>query len=1354
MSVAGLEPNMTNTIRRAAFAACLFFAAQFGSDATASAQSAPEIVELDALPSPIRDQLEENRLSSDLTDGGLLEEGVTLVEEPLTAEDLPYAFNNLSTENLEKFEFTAEAFASLRNTGWSRVIVEFEVDSSPIIDMAVAADDGTPTVFEDMDAARMAEVSRSRILLFADLLPELSAELPRRERAHLISDGLESEADGEAIAAALPDTQAGERLTYAYAYTPMFAANLTSQELLGLANDPRVVRIHEDRASEPLLPRSTAMMEMDVLHTANYRGTGRAVAILDNGFRVEHPMYVSRVQRGWCFSSPGAGQSSLCTTGSQGAGVNTVGACSGLSGCVHGTHVASTAAGGWRYNGPLLSDRLSSVAPYSVLWLVQVFHRTSDNRTLSYSSDQQAALEALYAARNSNLNNPLAAINMSIGGGGTTAACTTHALRPIIQLLRNAGVATIIAAGNERFINGVTDPGCIPEAITVGAVGFDGKVARYSNQAPMVDVLAPGGDRDDPETIFDIFNNDCLKEIVAAAPSLGGSAGPCTYGSTSGGHVRAIQGTSMAAPHVAGLVAVLRSVWPQFRIDDIELALEQTGRTVADHRGGGTYSVPLVNARLAFNNLVGTQTRVRPANDNFLAARGISGNSQTSSNNVNATFDAGEPIFNSSQGRHTIWWRWTAPSSGRATFTTDGSAIDTILGAYSGTVVNDLTFIAQNDDGGAGAASRLEFNVTAGQIVYLAVDGFGSATGNITMNSSMPDPGRLAITSTATWSKTVYQGRATSSARTYTLRNTGGTALTYSVSDNRTWVTFSGATSGTINPGSSTTLRGFMGSGALSGLALGNHSATITVDPSTGSNITLPVAVFVRPENDLFSSALPLSGTSATASGSNVNATAETNEPRHGTTTAGTSTVWWYWRAPVSGNVVIDTNGSNYDTTLAAYSGNSVSTLTLLDGDDDGGTGTRSRVTFDAVGGRLYRIAVAGYSTNTGTIALNLAQSPTTETLTVRYRGLGSGDVSVNGQPCVRPSCTVEVTQGSTAELVSQASAGSEFAGWIYGDCSNTTASTCSLNMSESRTVWARFSQASVADGRIVAAVLPGARSGYVGGPPMTIFMSVVSRATTPAQGCRVAEQVGAPATLAYRELDANRQLVDGPNSPMFDLPAGGSVNLVIALTPTSTTSADGYVFRPQITCENANLTEIVGVNTVQISIGLAPVPDLVSIGATVSGDGVIRIPTTGNRINFMSAAALNIGSGDGSGNADQATITMSADTGSATLPVTIQVCETGTNGACLAARSSSVTSVFNGTTARTFAVFVRINEGAFIPFSPANNRVFMRFRDANGVLRSSYSAAVSSPNPNADIAEGGDTPNTAANDNVEILLD
>jgi VCBS repeat-containing protein len=352
--------------------------------------------------------------------------------------------------------------------------------------------------------------------------------------------------------------------------------------------------------------------------------------------------------------------------------------------------------------------------------------------------------------------------------------------------------------------------------------------------------------------------------------------------------------------------------------------------------------------------------------------------------------------------------------------------------------------------------------------------------------------------------------------------------------------------------------------------------------------------------------------------------------------------------------------------------------------------------------------------------------------LNITTNGLGAGAVTSLplGINCGGGGgCVALFTQNTEVALTANVGAGVVFEGWS-GDCLDNSATLCAVRMNGERNVSARFALANPPEGRIVAATLPGARSGFVGGPPITVFMSVLSRQTTPAQACRVTAPGTPPFTLSYQQVDAGGNPI-GAADPLFDLGEGGAINFVIALQPNTTTQNEGYVFLPQIACENANLTPIEGVNSVLVSIGPAPIPDILSIGQTPSADGVVRIPVNGIRISFLSAAALNIGAGDASAGAGQATVTASVDTGTTMLPLTLEVCETLSTGGCITPRGeTSTTSVYDPNVVKFYAVFVRANEGEFVPFSPANARVFLRFADATGAIRSVTSAAVSAPAP------------------------
>lgn len=127
-----------------------------------------------------------------------------------------------------------------------------------------------------------------------------------------------------------------------------------------------------------------------------------------------------------------------------------------------------------------------------------------------------------------------------------------------------------------------------------------------------------------------------------------------------------------------------------------------------------------------------------PPNDNFVNRITISGTSVTTSGwNIGATRESGEPFHWSSVGGKSVWWTWQAPKSGTVTITTLGSSFDTILAVYTGSAVDSLSLIANNDDYD-GLTSRVSFFATSGTIYQIAVDGYDGSSGYITLNVSQP----------------------------------------------------------------------------------------------------------------------------------------------------------------------------------------------------------------------------------------------------------------------------------------------------------------------------------------------------------------------------------------------------------------------------------------------------------------------------------------------------------------------------------------------------------------------------------------------------------------------------------------
>jgi hypothetical protein len=99
-----------------------------------------------------------------------------------------------------------------------------------------------------------------------------------------------------------------------------------------------------------------------------------------------------------------------------------------------------------------------------------------------------------------------------------------------------------------------------------------------------------------------------------------------------------------------------------------------------------------------------------------------------------------------------------------------------------------------------------------------------------------------------------------------------------------------------------------------------------------------------------------------------------------------------------------------------------------------------------------------------------------------------------------------------------------------------------------------------------------------------------------------------------------------------------------------------------------------------------------------------------------FAVATVNVGA--------SGSITASADTGSASLPVNISLCQTDSaTGQCISAIGPTATTQINANATPTFGIFVQGNGN--VPFDPATNRIFVRFKDGGNVTRGSTSVAV-----------------------------
>ncbi|MCY7345346.1 MAG: S8 family serine peptidase [Pyrinomonadaceae bacterium] len=380
---------------------------------------------------------------------------------------------------------------------------------------------------------------------------------------------------------------------------PFLAAEVDAEALDKMRSDVKITSIQEDEASAPLLAQSVPLIGTPAAWNGGYTGAGWAVAVLDSGVEKTHPFMGGRVISEACYSTNGTDTTSFCPGGAasstaSGSGVNCP---SSVDGCNHGTHVAGIAAGS--------KPSFSGVAKGSNIIAIQVFTRFNSATVCgattpcirTFSSDYILGLERVLAL-SGTMN--IASANMSLGGGQFFAHCDVEraAIKAAIDNLRSVKVATIIASGNSGYSDSMGSPACISTSVSVGSTG-DGSpgtitdtVSSFSNSVGFLNLLAPGA----------LIESSVLNGLYDN-----------------------LQGTSMAAPHVAGAWAVLKQRKPDATVTEVLNALVTTGLPVTDTRNNVTKPRIKVDAAVLALASTACAYAVAPANSPTFSATGGNG---------------------------------------------------------------------------------------------------------------------------------------------------------------------------------------------------------------------------------------------------------------------------------------------------------------------------------------------------------------------------------------------------------------------------------------------------------------------------------------------------------------------------------------------------------------------------------------------------------------------------------------------------------------------------------------------------------------------------------------------------------
>ncbi|GAA5157934.1 S8 family serine peptidase [Ornithinimicrobium tianjinense] len=376
----------------------------------------------------------------------------------------------------------------------------------------------------------------------------------------------------------------------------------------------------------------------------------------------------------------------------------------------HGTHVAGTVAA-VSSNG----TGVAGVAPKAKISPVRVLGRCGG--TLADIADGITWASGGYVSGLPSNASPADVINMSLGGGGYCASTYQSAINGAVQ----RGVPVVVAAGNDNQNAGNVQPANCSNVITVGSTDRQGNRAYYSNYGTVLDISAPGGETDVNQA------NGVLSTLNTGT----------TYPASSS--YAYYQGTSMATPHVAGLVALMlgeKSMTPSA----VETALKDYSRPLPGSCSGGC-GAGIVDATATINGILGGTTPPPPpggiVNGGFESgATGWSGDTWTINTESYPARTGSYKAWLLGYGTTTqedISQTVTVPSGGTLSFylrvdsaeTTTTTAYDTMrvqLHSTSGSLLRTLATYSNVNETSGYVLKSFDLSGYAGQQVRLTFD--------------------------------------------------------------------------------------------------------------------------------------------------------------------------------------------------------------------------------------------------------------------------------------------------------------------------------------------------------------------------------------------------------------------------------------------------------------------------------------------------------------------------------------------------------------------------------------------------------------------------------------------------------
>ncbi|MFM9594566.1 S8 family peptidase [Streptomyces scabiei] len=340
--------------------------------------------------------------------------------------------------------------------------------------------------------------------------------------------------------------------------------------------DPQVAYVAPDRLNKAMAtPNDTEYSKQWDLYEATagmnvpgawdkVTGTGVTVAVIDTGY-VAHSDLAANIVGGYDFiadttvANDGNGRDSNPADPGDWTAANECAAGEpATTSSWHGTHVAGTIAAVTNNSKGVAGIAYGAkVSPLRVL-----------GKCGGYDSD---IIDAITWASGGTVSgvpantNVAKVINMSLGGGGACTSATQTAINAAV----NRGTTVVVAAGNSNANAANYSPASCNNVISVAATNRAGSRSYYSNFGSIVDIAAPGGETRTVES------GGILSTLNAGASTPGGES--YDY----------YQGTSMAAPHIAGLAALVKSANSALTPAQIESAIKTNSRALPGTCSGG-----------------------------------------------------------------------------------------------------------------------------------------------------------------------------------------------------------------------------------------------------------------------------------------------------------------------------------------------------------------------------------------------------------------------------------------------------------------------------------------------------------------------------------------------------------------------------------------------------------------------------------------------------------------------------------------------------------------------------------------------------------------------------------------------